>query len=102
MYIVYLPRKDIHTKKERIMQEFIKMADLDFCRWDKPFQTVYIEFVRKNPGEILEFGEFEALRRWLLSRPRCIDLQGIIPQTSHKAARDFYKGLRKEQKASGF
>lgn len=64
---------------------------------DKPFQSVYIEFVKRNGAEILECGEFEALRRWLYSRPDCFPVP-IIPETSHKVTREFYKNLRKEQK----
>lgn len=71
--------------------------DLDFADWEKPHQTVYIEFVRKNSAAILELGEFEALRRWLLTKPSCLILP-ITPEKSHRMTREFYRNLRKEQK----
>ena len=77
--------------------EMIKPEYLEHYREDKPIQSVYLEFVRRNPGAILDHGEFEALRRWLYSRPDCFPV-AITPETSHKVTRDFYKILRKEQK----
>jgi hypothetical protein len=75
--------------------------DLDFADWEKPNQTVYIEFVRCNAAQILNLGEFEALRRWILSRPDCY-IVPVTPETSHLRAREFYKNLKKEQKEKGF
>lgn len=72
--------------------------NVDFVDWDQPFVTVYIEFVRKNAQAILDLGEFEALRRWLLSKPECCIMVGINPKTSLKLTRDFYVALGKEKK----
>lgn len=79
------------------MRSYINFGNLDNCHWDKPFQSIWIEFVRKNAAEILDLGEFEALRQWILSRPNCFSVP-ITPETSHKVTREFYKNLRKEQK----
>ena len=89
------------------MSEFLKVNrvnfnfnDLDNADYYQPHQTVYIEFVRRNASAILEFGEFEALRRWILSRPDCY-IVPVTPETSHLRAREFYKNLKKEQKEKG-
>ena len=79
------------------MKQYINMGLLEVMHWDKPFQSVYIEFVKRNGAEILDCGEFEALRRWLYSNPDCFPVP-ITPETSHKVTREFYKNLRKEQK----
>jgi hypothetical protein len=72
--------------------------NLDYYSAAKPLQSVYLEFVRKNIGEILDYGEFEALRRWLLKIPVVMPVP-VTPQESHRVAREFFKALRKEQKA---
>jgi hypothetical protein len=77
--------------------DYINFGNMDFMRWDKPLQSIYIEFIRKNAAEILDYGEFEALRRWILSMPDCFPLP-VTPENSHKATREFYKNLKKEQK----
>ena len=79
------------------MKQYINFGLLEVMHWDKPFQSVYIEFVKRNGAEILDCGEFEALRRWLYSNPDCFPVP-ITPETSHKVTREFYKNLRKEQK----
>lgn len=75
----------------------INIDNLDFSRHDKPYQSAWLDFVRKHPAEILNLGEFEALRRWILGKPKCVIVQ-VVPETSHRVARDFFKALRKEQK----
>jgi hypothetical protein len=70
---------------------------MEFMHWEKPMQSVYIEFVRRQAAQILDLGEFEALRRWLLSSPDCFPIP-VDPEYSHKVTRDFYKKLRFEQK----
>ena len=79
------------------MYRAVDLSNLDHCRGDRPMQSVFIEFVKKNPSEILNLGEFEALRRWILSGPECLRIR-VRPVDSHRAAREFYKALRKEQK----
>ena len=68
-----------------------------FAVWDrdKPFQSVFYEFIRRCGREVLDLGEFEALRRWLLNSPDCFPVP-ITPETSHRVTRDFFKALRKE------
>jgi hypothetical protein len=79
------------------MEKYINLADLDYCKAEKPFLSVWLEFVRKNAAEILDFGEFEALRRWLLSSPACV-MVPITPQSSHKVTREFLRSLKVENK----
>lgn len=73
------------------------LDDLDFADWNKPATSVYIEFVRKNGNAILELGMFEALRRWLLSKPHCC-LLPITPEKSHRLTREFIQRMNEEQK----
>lgn len=80
-----------------MLKDYVNFGCMDFIHWEKPFQSVYIEFVRRQSGEILDLGEFEALRQWLLSGPDCFPVP-ISPQTSHKVTREFYKALLKERK----
>jgi hypothetical protein len=80
------------------MKSYINFGNLDYCHWDKPFQSIWIEFIRKNAAEILDLGEFEALRQWILSGPECFPVP-VTPQDSHRITREFYKNLRKEQKS---
>lgn len=75
----------------------VKPEYLDEYREGKPLQSVYIEFVRQSAPMILDRGEFEALRRWLLSKPQCIALE-ITPEDSHRVTRNFYKKLKREGK----
>lgn len=77
----------------------IKPEYLDHYREDKPLQSVWLEFIRKNTAEVLDLGEFEALRRWLLGCPQALPVK-VNPGESHRVARDFFKSLRKEQKIS--
>lgn len=79
-------------------ENYIIPDNLDFYRADKPLQSVYLEFVRKNCSEILDFGEFEALRRWMCGTKVCMPV-AVAPQESHRITREFFKALRKEQKA---
>ena len=78
-------------------ENYIIPDNLDFYSETKPLQSVYLEFVRKNCSEILDLGEFEALRRWLLSHQVTMPLP-LRPADSHRITREFYKALRKEQK----
>lgn len=78
-------------------QDFILAENLEFYRADKPIQSVYLDFVRRNCDAILDCGEFEALRRWLLSGPVVMPFP-VRPEESHRIAREFYKSLRQEQK----
>ena len=77
---------------------FIIAENLEYFSQEKPLQSVWLEFVRRNIGEILNLGEFEALRRWLLSGPVVMPMP-VSSEDSHRITRDFYKALRKEQKA---
>lgn len=79
------------------MKRYVNFGNMEFMHWEKPMQSVYLEFVRQQAAQILDLGEFEALRRWLLSAPDCFPVP-IQPETSHKVCRDFYKKLRFEQK----
>lgn len=77
-------------------KDLFEVSNLEYYREGRTLQSVYIEFVRKNAYAILEFNEFEALRRWLLN---CEHLRvEIDPANSHRLTRDFYKALRQEQK----
>lgn len=80
------------------MKNNITFDSLPVSDTGKPFTSVYLEFVRTSAAEILQFGEFEALRRWLLSRPECLGGFTVTPETSHKKTREFFKGMRKERK----
>ena len=80
------------------MKTCIDFATLSVWERNKPFQSVFYEFIRRCGREVLDLGEFEALRRWLLSSPDCFPVP-ITPETSHRVTRDFFKALRKEQKA---
>jgi hypothetical protein len=70
---------------------------MEFMHWDKPLQSVYIEFVRRQAAQILDLGEFEAFRQWLLSGPDCFTVP-VEPNTVHLVARQFFKALRAEKK----
>jgi superfamily II DNA or RNA helicase len=79
-----------------MMNKFFKLAFTatpEFWREDKPMQSFYLEFIRSRTQEILDLGEFEALRRYLRSNME------VSPQESHRITREFYKELRKEQKS---
>ena len=80
------------------METHIKLDCVSAAHRGKPVQSIYLEFCRTQAAQILELGEFEALRRWILSSPECFSVP-VTPETSHKVTRDFYKKLRKEQKA---
>jgi hypothetical protein len=80
------------------MKKNITFAPLPVSDTGKPFTSVYLEFVRTSGAEILQFGEFEALRRWILTSPECLGGFTVTPETSHRAAREFFKGVRKERK----
>lgn len=80
------------------METHIKLDCVSAAHRGKPIQSIYLEFCRTQAAQILELGEFEALRRWILSSPECFPVP-VTPETSHKVTRDFYKKLRKEQKA---
>ena len=79
------------------MKKSIIWESLKSWHKGKPYQSVYLEFVNRCGAEILRLGEFEALRRWLLSSPDCLPIQ-ISPETSHRLAREFLKELRQEKK----
>lgn len=79
------------------MQNTIQPEHLDHYREDKPLQSVWLDFLRKNTAEVLDLGEFEALRRWLLTVPQVMPVK-VNPVQSHRVAREFFKNLRKEQK----
>ena len=79
------------------MQNTIQPEHLDHYREDKPLQSVWLDFLRKNTEEVLDLGEFEALRRWLLRCPKVFPLK-IKPAESHRVAREFFKNLRNVQK----
>lgn len=76
---------------------YIIEDNLEYYSAAKPIQSVWLEFLRKNPGEILDHGEFEALRRWILSTPVVMPVP-VSPEESHRVTREFFKSLRKEQK----
>lgn len=78
-------------------EQFIIADNLDYYHCNKPLQSVYLHFVRQSPDAILEHGEFEALRRWLLSVPGVMPFP-VRPEESHRITREFYKALRQEQK----
>lgn len=80
-----------------MLSDHIKLAPMKYARWDRPFLSVWVEFVCSQPAQILKLGEFEAFRRWILSDPECFTVP-IEPETSHKVARDFFKALRNENK----
>ena len=85
------------------MEEMLKHNRINFnldilevYDWDKPVTSVYIEFFKQNGKEILELGQFEALRRWLLTKPDCI----LLPITEEKSVgmtRHFFKCLLYEK-----
>ena len=79
------------------MKDYVNFGNMAFMHWEKPMQSVYLEFVRRQAAQILDLGEFEALRRWLLSNPDCFPVP-ITQETSLKICRDFFKRLRLEQK----
>jgi hypothetical protein len=78
-------------------EAYILPDNLDYYSAAKPLESVYLEFVRKNIGEILDLGEFEALRRWLCGTKVCMPI-AVTGNDSHRITREFYKALRKEQK----
>ena len=55
-------------------EDFIIPEKLEYYRADKPLQSVYLEFVRKNCDAILDCGEFEALRQWLCGLKICMPM----------------------------
>ena len=81
------------------MHEHIVFGCLSIWHKGKPYQSVYLEFVKRCDAAILKWGEFEALRRWLLSSPDCLPIQ-ITGETSHRCAHRFLKELRREKKTT--
>lgn len=79
------------------MKEYIDHNALPLFCPEKPLQSVYIDFIRSHGRDVLYLGEFEALRRFLLSGPDCIRIP-ITGESSHRITREFFKQLRKEQK----
>lgn len=77
----------------------IKPDALPLFNPEKPLLSVYIEFIRIHGRDVLYLGEFEALRRFLLSGPECIRIP-ITGESSHRVTREFFKALRKEQKSA--
>lgn len=78
-------------------KNYIIPDNLEYYSADKPLQSVWLEFQRKNPGEILDYGEFQALRRWLECIPVCMPVP-VTAESSVRITREFFKALRKEQK----
>ena len=79
-------------------ENYIILDNLEYYSADKPLQSVWLEFQRKNPSEILDYGEFQALRRGLECIPVCMPIP-VTAESSVRITRDFFKALRKEQKA---
>ena len=78
-------------------EQYIIPENLDNYNEDKPLQSIYLEFMRKNVAEILARGEFEALRRWICSTNVVMPVP-VRPAESHRITREFYKALKREQK----
>ena len=79
------------------MRDYVNWERMKHWHASKPMLSVYLEFCCRERQEILDLGEFEAMRRWLLSRPKCFSVP-ITQETSLKVTRDFFKNLRHEQK----
>lgn len=77
--------------------DYINHNNMRCFHWEHPIESVYLEFCYRRAAAILELGEFEAFRRWILSDPDCFKVPAE-PETAHLVARRFFKALRAEKR----